>query len=99
MALAGLGVAMKVNMIVVMLLIGLGTGIQPLLGYCYGAGNGKRYMDVLKFSLCRATFALPSARIILLKLLLRIKNGIPALHWNSGFAEQPVDEHIQYSCQ
>ena len=25
-----------------------------------------------------ATFALPSARIILLKLLLRIKNGIPA---------------------
>ena len=33
---AGLGVAMKVNMIVVMLLIGLGTGIQPLLGYCFG---------------------------------------------------------------
>ncbi len=51
MALAGLGVAMKVNMIVVMLLIGLGTGIQPLLGYCYGAGNGKRYMEVLRFSL------------------------------------------------
>lgn len=54
MAVAGLGVAMKVNMIVVMLLIGLGSGIQPLLGYCYGAGNKKRYMDVLKFSLCLA---------------------------------------------
>ncbi len=54
MAVAGLGVAMKVNMIVVMLLIGLGTGIQPLLGYCYGAGNGKRYMEVLRFSLCLA---------------------------------------------
>lgn len=51
MAVAGLGVAMKVNMIVVMLLIGLGTGIQPLLGYCYGAGNRKRYLSVLKFSL------------------------------------------------
>lgn len=50
MAVAGLGVAMKVNMIVVMLLIGLGIGIQPLLGYCFGAGNRKRYMDVLKFS-------------------------------------------------
>lgn len=50
MAVAGLGVAMKVNMIVVMLLIGLGSGIQPLLGYCYGAGNKKRYMAVLKFS-------------------------------------------------
>ena len=51
MAVAGLGVAMKVNMIVVMLLIGLGTGIQPLLGYCFGAGNKKRYLSVLKFSI------------------------------------------------
>lgn len=54
MAVAGLGVAMKVNMIVVMLLIGLGSGIQPLLGYCYGAGNKKRYVAVLKFSLMLA---------------------------------------------
>ncbi|MBE5871377.1 MAG: MATE family efflux transporter [Lachnospiraceae bacterium] len=54
MAVAGLGVAMKVNMIVVMLLIGVGTGIQPLLGYCYGAGNRKRYLAVLKFSLILA---------------------------------------------
>lgn len=54
MAVAGLGVAMKVNMIVVMLLIGLGTGIQPLLGYCFGAGNRKRYMAVLKFSMILA---------------------------------------------
>ncbi len=54
MVVAGLGVAMKVNMIVVMLLIGLGTGIQPLLGYCYGAGNRKRYMAVLKFSVILA---------------------------------------------
>ena len=54
MTVAGLGVAMKVNMIVVMLLIGLGSGIQPLLGYCFGAGNRKRYTDVLKFSLCLA---------------------------------------------
>lgn len=51
MAVAGLGVAMKINMIAVMLLIGLGSGIQPLLGYCYGAGKRKRYVDVMKFSL------------------------------------------------
>lgn len=50
MAVAGLGVAIKVNMIAVMLLIGLGTGIQPLLGYCYGARKRKRYLEVLKFS-------------------------------------------------
>lgn len=54
MAVAGLGVAMKVNMIVVMLLIGLGTGVQPLLGYCFGARNKKRYMSVLRFSLLLA---------------------------------------------
>lgn len=54
MAVAGLGVAMKVNMIVVMLLIGLGTGIQPILGYCFGAGDRTRYLAVLKFSLILA---------------------------------------------
>lgn len=54
MAVAGMGVAMKVTMIVVMLLIGVGTGIQPLLGYCFGAGNRKRYISVLKFSVCLA---------------------------------------------
>lgn len=49
MAVAGLGVAMKVNMIVVMLLIGLGTGIQPLLGYCYGSKNKKDLFPYLNF--------------------------------------------------
>ncbi|MGE4354816.1 MAG: MATE family efflux transporter [Oscillospiraceae bacterium] len=51
MAVAGLGVAFKVNMITVILLIGVGTGIQPLLGFCFGAGNRKRFSQVLKFSL------------------------------------------------
>ncbi len=54
MAVAGLGVAMKVNMIVVMVLIGVGTGVQPLLGYCFGAKNKKRYLAVLKFTLLLA---------------------------------------------
>lgn len=54
MAVAGLGVAIKVNMVAVMLLIGLGTGIQPLLGYCYGAGKRERYKGIMKFSLILA---------------------------------------------
>lgn len=54
MAVAGLGVAMKVNMIVIMLLIGLGTGVQPLLGYNFGAKNKERFLGVLKFSLVLA---------------------------------------------
>lgn len=51
MAIAGLGVAMKINMMAVMPLIGVGTGIQPLLGYCYGAGNKNRFKGALKFAL------------------------------------------------
>ena len=51
MAIAGLGVAFKVNMITVILLIGVGTGIQPVLGFCFGAGNRERFNAVLKFSL------------------------------------------------
>ena len=51
MAVAGLGVAMKVNTICVMLLIGVGVGIQPLLGFCFGARMRKRYLAVLRFTL------------------------------------------------
>lgn len=50
-ALSGLSVALKVNLIAVLLLIGLGTGIQPLLGYLVGARNRKRYMQCFRFTL------------------------------------------------
>ena len=55
MAVAGLGVAMKVNTITVMLLIGIGIGVQPLLGFCFGARMRKRYIAVLRFTLIVAT--------------------------------------------
>lgn len=51
MALAGIGVAMKVTMITGMLCIGFGQGIQPLLGYCVGAGEWGRLKKVMKFSI------------------------------------------------
>lgn len=50
MAVAGVGVAMKVTMVTGMICIGFGQGIQPLLGYCIGAKNLKRYKDSLRFS-------------------------------------------------
>lgn len=43
MALAGIGVAMKVTMMTGMVCIGFGQGIQPLLGYCVGAGLWERF--------------------------------------------------------
>lgn len=51
MALAGIGVAMKVTMITGMISIGLGQGVQALMGYCVGAKNWDRYKKILKFSL------------------------------------------------
>ena len=51
MAVAGGGVAMKVTMMTGMVCIGLGQGVQPLLGYCVGAKNWERYRSALKFSL------------------------------------------------
>ncbi len=51
MAIAGMGVAMKVVTITGMVCIGLGQGVQPLLGYCVGAKLWKRFRDVFQFSI------------------------------------------------
>lgn len=51
MAIAGMGVAMKVVTITGMVCMGLGQGVQPLLGYCVGAKLWKRFKDVFKFSI------------------------------------------------
>lgn len=53
---AAMGVASKVNMLVVLLQIGLCSGIQPLIGYNYGARNKKRLLKVFRFTgLCAVT--------------------------------------------
>ena len=38
-----------------MVQIGLGQGVQPLLGYSYGAGNRERFQKILRFSLVFST--------------------------------------------
>ncbi|MBQ8077005.1 MAG: MATE family efflux transporter [Eubacterium sp.] len=50
-AVAAMGVAMKANMLVVMLQLGLAQGIQPLVGYCYGAKNYLRMKNSMRFSM------------------------------------------------
>ena len=47
---AAMGIAMKANMIVILLQIGLCAGIQPLIGYNYGARNVKRLKKVFFFT-------------------------------------------------
>lgn len=48
---AAMGVAMKANMLIVLTALGLGMGVQPLVGYSYGAGNVKRMKKVMKFGM------------------------------------------------
>lgn len=51
MAIAAMGVAMKVVTITGMVCMGLGQGVQPILGYCVGAKLWERFKKVLRFSL------------------------------------------------
>ena len=47
---ASMGIAMKANMFVVFMQIGLAVGVLPLIGYNYGAKNYKRMTSIIKFS-------------------------------------------------
>lgn len=48
-AVAAMGITMKVNMIIMMILVGFAFGAQPLIGYAYGAGNRSRTRAVIRF--------------------------------------------------
>lgn len=50
-AVAGMGVAMKVNILVILVCLGMGMGVQPLVGYNYGANNHHRMKQVMKFGI------------------------------------------------
>lgn len=51
MAVAGMGVAAKVTMITGMICVGMGQGVQPLLGFCVGAKMWERFKKIMNFSL------------------------------------------------
>lgn len=48
--LAAMGIVTKAYMLIAFIHMGIANGIQPLLGYCYGAGLRRRFTGVLKFS-------------------------------------------------
>lgn len=52
LATGGMGIAMKANMLVVFLQLGIGIGIQPLVGFHYGARNFAKMTKVVQFSMC-----------------------------------------------
>lgn len=53
---AGMGIAMKANMLVIFVQLGIAMGTQPLIGYSFGAKNFTRLKSVMKFAmLCNIT--------------------------------------------
>ena len=50
MLVAGYGVTAKIIMIVTLIGIGIGSGVQPFLGYCYGAKEKNRLTKGIRFS-------------------------------------------------
>ncbi len=61
MLVAGYGVTAKVIMIVTLIGIGIGSGVQPFLGYCYGAKEKARLVGGIRFS---ALFGLAFCAIV-----------------------------------
>lgn len=55
MAVAGIGVAMKIIMITGMVSMGIGQGVQPLLGFCVSSKNWGRFKQYIKFAFGFAT--------------------------------------------
>jgi len=62
---AAVGIVLKVYMLPMYVLFGIGQGFQPIVGYNFGAGNMERVMETLKFSvkLC-LSFALVSFSVM-----------------------------------
>jgi len=61
-SIAAFGIVQKIGTIAIQITVGLTQGIMPLLGYCYGANDRKRFKEISKFSFfilgCYATFCL-----------------------------------------
>lgn len=47
---AAIGIVFKANMFITFLQMGLANGVQPLLGYNYGAGNMQRFRNVESYT-------------------------------------------------
>ncbi|MDO4617428.1 MAG: MATE family efflux transporter [Lachnospiraceae bacterium] len=84
---AALGIAMKVNMITVLIPVGFAFGGQPLVGYNYGAGNRKRLSDILRFAygfLAAATLIMAAVICIFAPSLIRFFMNDPEIIRNGA---------------
>lgn len=64
---AAMGIAMKVNTVIIMVMVGFAFGAQPLIGYTYGARDEHRFRETLRFDL-----SVVSGLAIVLTILMMI---------------------------
>ncbi len=79
---AAFGIAQKVNMIVMLVIIGFSFGGAPLIGYTYGANNKERLQKLIRFVikfLCTTAFAMSMVMIVFAPLIMRIFLDDPSL--------------------
>lgn len=75
---AAMGIAMKANSIIIMIMVGFAFGAQPLIGYAYGARDERRFNEVIRFDLR----VIISINLILTIILLVFAPHIIALFMN-----------------
>ncbi len=75
---AAMGIAMKANSIIIMIMVGFAFGAQPLIGYAYGARDEQRFNEVIHFDL----LVIISLNVVLTVLLLIFAPHIIALFMN-----------------
>lgn len=91
-ALAAMGIATKVYMIVMLIMVGFAFGAQPLIGYNFGAGNRQRFRKILQFDFAvEIGYALLSAVLLMIfapqvvALFMQqpaiVKEGTEMLRW------------------
>jgi len=67
-AVAGMGVAIKINTMVIFILMGLSSGVQPILAYNYSSGNNKRLTGIFRFTAVTEVIIGTALTLILLTL-------------------------------
>jgi putative MATE family efflux protein len=51
LAIGAIGIAYRVLTVLFMPVVGFVQGNQPIIGYCFGSGNRKRILEILRFSI------------------------------------------------
>jgi putative MATE family efflux protein len=64
-ALAALGLIMRVSDLAYMPIMGVSHGLLPIIGYCFGAGNYKRLWDALKKATLYITVLLAAITVLI----------------------------------